>query len=152
MTRVVNESRFERGNGDEEDVTYLFGDAGGMFTTVVLPYNVALIFGCCEIGIEDKFRLPSIELRMLRAESGRLKLLSSRFFVIDDGPLEVIFGEMPAPDVNKLLVLFVRLLFEGGPADVARPLGGFAAVVATPFIVGILLGFVRFGVSGHFSC
>jgi hypothetical protein len=34
LTRVVNESRFVRGNGD--DVTYLLGDEG-MLTTVVLP-------------------------------------------------------------------------------------------------------------------
>lgn len=96
--------------------------------------------GFFDIGIDEL--LPSNDmLRQLWTESGRVKLVS--FFVIDDGPIDFC-------PLYKLLVLLVKLLFDGGPVTGGRPLGGFAT---NPFIPGsgILLGLLRFGVSGHLA-
>lgn len=104
--------------------------------------DATLITGLFEIGIDELRLLPSYEgmLRQLWTESGRVKLVS--FLVIDDGPLDFWL-------LYKLPVLFVRLLLDGGPVIVVgRPLGGLAI---NPFVPGrgILLGLLRFGVSGH---
>lgn len=70
-----------------------------------------------------------------------MRLVSFR--VIDEGPLDFW-------PLYRLLVLLVKLLFDEGPVVGARPLGGFAT---KPFVPGsgILLGLLRFGVSGYFA-
>lgn len=140
----MRESRLRRGSGD--DATYLLL---GMLT-MVMPGDEAtgddatLSTGLLEIGIDElRLLLPSNDdkLRQLWTESGRVRLES--FLVMDEGPLDLRY---------KLPVLFVRLLLDGGPVVDVRPLGGFAT---KPFVPGsgILLGLLRFGVSGHFdSC
>jgi hypothetical protein len=156
FTRVVRESRLGRGRGD--DATYLlpeFTGDGGIFTMVVLPYvpvgdDATLVIGLFDIGIEELRNFPSNDmfLRLLCIDSGRVRLVS--FFVIDRGPLLVLVVVL-----KRLLVLFVRLLFEGGPADVTLPLGGLVKMLLLLDPLdpgsGILLGFDLFGVSGHLS-
>lgn len=152
FTFVVSESRLRRGSGDE--ATYLLLMPVGMLTTVVLPNVVAggecwalgddatLIRGLLDIGIDELRLLPSNDmLRQLWTESGRVRLMS--FLVMEDGPLDFC-------PLHRLLVLFVRLLLDGGPVIGGRPLGGLAT---KPFVPGsgILLGLLRFGVSGHFD-
>lgn len=141
----MRESRLRRGSGD--DATYLLL---GMLT-MVMPGegdddtgdDATLSTGLLEIGIDElRLLLPSNDmLRQLWTESGRVRLES--FLVMDEGPLDLRY---------RLPVLFVRLLLDGGPVVGVRPLGGFAT---KPFVPGngILLGLLRFGVSGHFdSC
>lgn len=103
--------------------------------------DAMLMTGLLEIGIDELRLLPSYEgiLRQLWTESGRDRLVS--FLVIEDGSLDF-------SPLHKLPVLFVRLLLDGGPVIGGRPLGGFAM---NPFVPGsgILLGLLRFGVSGH---
>lgn len=105
------------------------------------------MMGLFEIGIEElRGILPSID------ESGRLRLVSRVLLarVIEEGPLSFV-------PLYKLLVLFVRLLFDGG-TFMLFPLGGLADEELPDVIElllmpgsGILLGFVRRGVSGNFS-
>jgi hypothetical protein len=107
---------------------------------LALGDEATLITGLFEIGIDELRLLPSNDmLRQLWTESGRVRLVS--FFVIDEGPLDFC-------PLYRLLVLFVKLLFEGGPVMGGRPLGGFATKPFDPGN-GILLGLLRFGVSGH---
>lgn len=132
---MVNESRLERGSG--EDVTYLElrGDVDGILTTVVKA-AAEVCGGDFEMGIEE-LRGTLLSMEVLRRESGRLRLVSRvllRF--IDGGPLTLL-------PLYKLLVLFVKLRFEGGP------IGGF--VVIELLLIGILLGLVLRGVSGNFA-
>jgi hypothetical protein len=102
--------------------------------------EATLITGLFEMGIDELRLLPSNDmLRQLWTESGRVRLES--FLVMDDGPLDFW-------PLYKLLVLLVKLLFEGGPVMGGRPLGGFATKPFEPGS-GILLGLLRFGVSGH---
>lgn len=99
-----------------------------------------LMTGLLEIGIDELRLFPSNDmLRQLWTESGRVRLVS--FLVMEGGPLDFC-------PLYRLLVLLVRLLFDGGPVIGGRPLGGFAM---KPFVPGsgILLGLLRFGVSGH---
>src|SRR5690349_7383134 len=102
------------------------GDDDGILTTVVVPYAAAmggdslgvamLSTGLLDIGIDELRVFPSNDiLRQLWTESGRVRLVS--FLVIDDGPLDFC-------PLYKLLVLFVRLLLDGGPVTGGpRPLG-----------------------------
>mgnify|MGYP003555860888 CR=1 FL=1 len=149
---MVNESRLGRGCGEEVTYLELMGDAEGIFTTVVYALDgdeqLELTMSLLEIGIEElRGILPSME------ESARLRLVSRVFpaRLIEDGPLSLV-------PLYKLLVLFVRLLFDGGPF-MLFPLGGLAADEELPDVIelllmpgsGILLGLVRRGVSGNFS-
>lgn len=142
----MRESRLRRGSGDDVTTYLLLG-----MLTMVMPGegeddtgdDATLSTGLLEIGIDElRLLLPSKDmLRQLWTESGRVRLES--FLVMDEGPLDLRY---------RLPVLFVRLLLDGGPVVGVRPLGGFAT---KPFVPGngILLGLLRFGVSGHFdSC
>lgn len=145
---MVNESRLGRGSGDEVTYLELMGDADGIFTTVVYALDGDEQLDLLEIGIEElRGILPSME------ESARLRLVSRVFpaRVIEDGPLSLV-------PLYKLLVLFVRLRFDGGPF-MLFPDGGLAADEELPDVIelllipgsGILLGLVRRGVSGNFD-
>lgn len=97
--------------------------------------------GLLDNGIDELRLFPSYDiLRQLWTESGRVRLVS--FLFIDEGSLDFC-------PLYRLLVLFVRLLFEDGPVTGGLPLGGLAT---NPFVPGngILLGLLRLGVSGHF--
>lgn len=129
---MVNESRLGRGNGEEVTYLELSGELDGILTTVVYALGGDELMGLLLMGIDELrgILLPS-------KESGRLRLVSRvllpRF--IDGGPLILL-------PLYKLLVLLVKLRFEGGP------IGGF--VVMELLLIGILLGLVRRGVSGNF--
>lgn len=99
------------------------------------------------MGIEELRGTLLLSMEVLRSESGRLRLVSRVLLpraVIDDGPPQIL---LLAP-LYKLLVLFVKLLFDDGP------IGGFDVVIELLLMAapgnGILLGLARFGVSGNF--